>query len=69
MDEAQYLADRVAVMRAGEIIALGAPDELGGRDVRPAEIRFVLPPTGRSADVPELPAERALDRRRPRRSS
>ena len=32
MDEAQYLADRVAVMRAGEIIALGRPDELGGRD-------------------------------------
>ena len=43
MDEAQQLADRVAMMRDGEIIALGTPDELGGRDVRPAEIRFVLP--------------------------
>jgi ABC-type multidrug transport system ATPase subunit len=30
MDEAQHLADRVAVMRDGEIIALGRPDELGG---------------------------------------
>src|SRR5207248_10706440 len=34
MDEAQHLANRVAVMRAGEIIALGRPDELGGRDAR-----------------------------------
>ena len=43
MDEAQHLANRVAVMRGGEIIAIGRPDELGGRDLRPAEIRFVLP--------------------------
>src|SRR6202022_1149300 len=43
MDEAQHLANRVAVMRAGEIIAVGRPDELGGRDLRPAEIRFTLP--------------------------
>ena len=35
MDEAQHLADRVAIMRDGEIIALGSPDELGGRDARP----------------------------------
>jgi hypothetical protein len=56
MDEAQYLADRVAVMRAGEIIALGRPDELGGRDVRPAEIRFVLPPEWSLGDLPDVPA-------------
>src|SRR5438270_9350741 len=55
MDEAQYLADRVAVMRAGEIIALGRPDELGGRDARPAEIRFELPERWSLGDVPELP--------------
>src|SRR6202030_3866795 len=42
MDEAQYLANRVAVMRAGEIIASGRPDQLGGRDLRPAEIQFTL---------------------------
>jgi ABC-2 type transport system ATP-binding protein len=29
MDEAQHLADRVAILRAGRIIALGRPDELG----------------------------------------
>jgi ABC-2 type transport system ATP-binding protein len=57
MDEAQFLADRVAVMRGGEIIALGRPDELGGRDLRPAEIRFELPEGVALGDVPEVPAE------------
>jgi len=58
MDEAQYLADRVAVMRDGEIIALGRPDELGGRDARPAEIRFSLPVVVAPGDLPALPVER-----------
>ena len=56
MDEAQQLADRIAVMRAGEIIASGRPDELGGRDLRPAEIRFALPAGLSLSDVPKLPA-------------
>ncbi len=65
MDEAQTLADRVAVMRAGEIIALGAPGTLGGRDARPAEIRFELP-EGRTLDeLPEFPSlERSAENRR-----
>ena len=58
MDEAQYLADRVAVMSNGRIIASGAPDELGGRDLRPAEIRFTLPAGHALADTPELPSVR-----------
>ncbi|MDQ2894922.1 MAG: ABC transporter ATP-binding protein [Actinomycetota bacterium] len=58
MDEAQHLADRVAVMRDGEIIALGRPDELGGRDARPAEIRFSLPTVVAPGDLPALPVER-----------
>jgi ABC-2 type transport system ATP-binding protein len=57
MDEAQFLANRVAVMRAGQIIASGRPDDLGGRDLRPAEIRFVLPGAWSLGDLPELPAE------------
>lgn len=62
MDEAQYLASRVAVMRAGEIIALGRPDELGGRDARPAEIRFTLPSSWSLGDLPELgSAERSME--------
>jgi ABC-2 type transport system ATP-binding protein len=62
MDEAQQLADRVAVMAGGEIIATGRPDELGGRDLRPAEIRFVLPGGWSLGDVPDVPStERSLD--------
>jgi ABC-2 type transport system ATP-binding protein len=57
MDEAQHLADRVAIMSAGVIIAAGQPDELGGRDVRPAEIRFTLPAGLTLDDVPAMPSE------------
>ena len=39
LDEAQQLADRVAVIRAGRIVSLGTPAELIG-DARQAEIRF-----------------------------
>jgi ABC-2 type transport system ATP-binding protein len=44
MDEAEALADRVAVINAGRIIAEGTPESLGGRDVGEATIRFRLPP-------------------------
>jgi ABC-2 type transport system ATP-binding protein len=65
MDEAQTLADRVAVMRAGQIIAVGAPDALGGRNARPAEIRFELPEGFTLDQLPEVPAlERGADGRR-----
>jgi ABC-2 type transport system ATP-binding protein len=60
MDEAQHLADRVAVMTGGQIIASGRPDELGGRDLRPAEIRFVLPSDWSLGDLPELPSVRRV---------
>jgi ABC-2 type transport system ATP-binding protein len=58
MDEAQHLADRVAVMNAGQIIALGRPDELGGRDLRPAEIRFTLASEWSLGDLPDIASER-----------
>jgi ABC-2 type transport system ATP-binding protein len=58
MDEAQHLADRVAIMRDGEIIALGSPDELGGRDARPAEIRFALPTGVDLHQLPMMPYDR-----------
>jgi ABC-2 type transport system ATP-binding protein len=57
MDEAQHLADRVAVMNAGQIIAMGRPEELGGRDLRPAEIRFSLPSEWSLGDLPDIPCE------------
>jgi ABC-2 type transport system ATP-binding protein len=62
MDEAQHLANRVAVMNAGQIIAMGRPEELGGRDLRPAEIRFSLPAQWSLGDLPDMPCEqRALE--------
>jgi ABC-2 type transport system ATP-binding protein len=60
MDEAQHLANRVAVMRAGEIIAVGAPEDLGGRDVRPAEIRFRLPASLPVGEIPDTFVEGRL---------
>jgi ABC-2 type transport system ATP-binding protein len=43
MDEAQALADRVAIIAAGRIVAEGKPDELAGRDSRDTRINFRLP--------------------------
>lgn len=51
MDEAQALADRVAIIRGGRIVAEGTPDELGGRDDR-SFIRFRLPDGVAIADLP-----------------
>jgi ABC-2 type transport system ATP-binding protein len=52
MEEAQELADRVAIIAGGRIVAQGSPEELSGRDGRTTRIRFRLP-----AGVPagELP--------------
>ena len=43
MDEAQYLADRVAVIAAGQIVAEGPPATLGHRDLAGARIRYRAP--------------------------
>jgi ABC-2 type transport system ATP-binding protein len=43
MDEAQSLADRVAVVAAGRIVAEGSPSSLGGRDTAAARIRYRVP--------------------------
>jgi ABC-2 type transport system ATP-binding protein len=43
MDEAQYLADHVAVLAGGRVVAEGDPKTIGGRDSGPAVIRFTLP--------------------------
>jgi ABC-2 type transport system ATP-binding protein len=42
MDEAQYLADRVAIISGGQIIAQGPPESLAGRDSGATTIRFKL---------------------------
>jgi ABC-2 type transport system ATP-binding protein len=52
MDEAQRLADRVAIIARGEIVAEDTPEALGDRENQPALISFRLP-GGVAAD--ELP--------------
>ena len=56
MDEAQRLADRVAIIAAGQIVAEGAPGELGGDGAR-ARISFRLPAGLSSRDLPPSLAE------------
>jgi ABC-2 type transport system ATP-binding protein len=43
MDEAQHLADRVAVIADGRIVAEGTPATLAGRDSARATVSFTLP--------------------------
>ena len=52
MDEAQNLADRVAILAAGRIVASGTPDSLGGRDEGEAVIAFRLPAGATMAELP-----------------
>jgi ABC-2 type transport system ATP-binding protein len=58
MEEAQYLADRVAVIAGGRFVALGTPDSIGGRDSGQAQIRFALPD---GCGVSDLPLAARLD--------
>jgi ABC-2 type transport system ATP-binding protein len=51
MDEAQTLADRVAIISAGRIVATGSPESLGDRGLE-TEIRFRLPNGVGAADLP-----------------
>src|SRR5581483_5924905 len=55
MDEAQELADRIAIIANGSIVAMGTPDELGGRDTAATEIRFALPDGVTVGELPALP--------------
>ncbi len=61
MDEAQNLADRVAVIAAGTIVAEGTPETLAGRDHGAALVRFRMPANLDPSELP-LPAETALER-------
>jgi ABC-2 type transport system ATP-binding protein len=53
MDEAEYLADRIAVLSAGRIVAEGTPRTLGGRDHMTTAISFTLPAGLAARDLPE----------------
>jgi ABC-2 type transport system ATP-binding protein len=53
MDEAEHLADRVAVMRAGKLIAVGTPADIGSGGGR-STISFRIPAGAAASDLPEL---------------
>jgi ABC-2 type transport system ATP-binding protein len=52
MDEAEYLADRIAVLFAGRVVAHGTPRTLGGRDHMTTVISFTLPAGLAARDLP-----------------
>ncbi|MFP3712611.1 ATP-binding cassette domain-containing protein [Puerhibacterium sp. TATVAM-FAB25] len=53
LDEAEHLADRVAVLVHGRLVALGTPAELAARH-RSAVVSFRLPDGAEAADLPTL---------------
>jgi ABC-2 type transport system ATP-binding protein len=54
MEEAERLADRIAVIAAGQIVAEGTPQTLAGRQLQAARIAFTPP----AADLPPSLADR-----------
>ncbi|WP_366557178.1 ABC transporter ATP-binding protein [Pseudonocardia sp. SCN 73-27] len=54
MDEAQHLADRVGVVVAGRLVALGTPAEIGGAARQGSVLTFRLPPGTNLGDLPDL---------------
>jgi ABC-2 type transport system ATP-binding protein len=57
LDEAQELADRVAIIKAGVIVAEGPPEALGAGSTTVTEITFVAPA---EVDMRELPGGPAI---------
>jgi ABC-2 type transport system ATP-binding protein len=56
MDEAEALADRIAVIRNGQIVAEGTPETLGGRDSSAYEVSFRAPAGVRAGQIPLIAA-------------
>jgi ABC-type multidrug transport system ATPase subunit len=54
MEEAEHLADRVAVVRAGTLVALDTPDNLVRKEGAEAVISFDLPDGVTTADLPAI---------------
>ena len=62
MEEAQTLADRVAIIKDGVIVALGSPGELAGGESPATSVRFKLPDGFQSAELPAGIADRTVER-------
>jgi ABC-2 type transport system ATP-binding protein len=54
MDEAEHLADRVAVIAHGRLVALGTPEQLGAGARGTSVLSFRLSPGVRVTDLPAL---------------
>jgi ABC-2 type transport system ATP-binding protein len=52
MDEAQHLADRIAIIDRGRIVAEGTPDTLGGRREGMVSVRFGAPTGVEPGEIP-----------------
>jgi ABC-2 type transport system ATP-binding protein len=52
MDEAQHLADRIAIIDRGRIVAEGTPDTLGGRQEGMVSVRFGAPTGVEPGEIP-----------------
>ena len=52
MEEAEHLADRIAVIANGKIVAEGSAAGIGERATKASTIRFTLPPNLSAADLP-----------------
>jgi ABC-2 type transport system ATP-binding protein len=62
MDEAEALADRIAIIKAGVIVAEGTPATLGGRDRAAYQVTFTLPEGATMSQLPAAPGSaRELD--------
>ncbi len=61
MEEAQTLADRVAIIKGGEIVACGRPSDLGGEGRRRTSIRFRLPAGRGAGELPPALASKAVE--------
>ncbi len=61
MEEAQTLADRVAIIKSGEIVATGRPSELAGAATRRTWIRFRLPASTTAGELPAALVTRMHD--------
>jgi ABC-2 type transport system ATP-binding protein len=57
MDEVEALAQRVAVLSGGRIVATGSPSSIGGRDTSEVTIRFMLPEGLDPSELPVQPSE------------
>jgi ABC-2 type transport system ATP-binding protein len=56
MDEAQHLANRIAVIAKGVIVAEGTPETLGDRQNAEALVRFNLPEGVSASELPITPS-------------